>query len=69
MHCKQSEIVPPVHSSELSNLRLPRVTSPAPDTDPSLPSGLGKEGREEGGMEGGERGGGGLRSVGGGVGL
>jgi len=69
------EIVPPVRSSELSNLRLPRVTSTAPDTDPSLPSGAwegGKEKRWDGGRRKRERRGGegrgGVRSVGGGVG-
>lgn len=50
MRCKQSETVPPVHCSELLNLRLPRVTSSAPDTDPNLPSGgLGRrEGKKVG---------------------
>lgn len=75
MHCKQSKIVPPIHSSELQNLRLPRVTSPAPDTDPSLPSGGsgrrwdGGAEREEVGRGDGDGMEGGLRSDGGGVGL
>ena len=47
MLCKQSEIVSPVHSSELSNSRLPKVTSAAADTDPSLPSGA-REGKKVG---------------------
>lgn len=59
IHCKQNEIVSSVQASELLNLRLPRVTSADLDTDPSLPSGPGEEGREEVGMEGGEREGGG----------